>query len=119
MNSPGPTLEDLEDAKTELARWEEHWANYSGNNPDKFQTDIRNARERVEQLTAALKAGGVLAYSDQELRDQALDRLAPDARKDDVVTFQGERYRRRFTPASKSRSGKVLKWRGYWERIAD
>lgn len=119
MTKAVPALEDLDAAKAELARWNARWENYSGNNPDKFQTDIRNARDEVERLTEALKAVGVLTYSEQELRDQQLDELAPGSRKDDIVTYEGVTYRRRFTPARKSRSGAVMSWHGFWERVVD
>lgn len=113
-----PTLADLDAAHAELARWQARWDNYDGNNPDKHQSDIRRAQAEVVRLTAALKADGVLPYTPQEELEQTLDRMAPDARKDDVVTYEGVAYRRRFTPAEKSRTGRVTSWRGYWERVS-
>lgn len=119
MTDPEPTLADLKAARAELARREARWENYDGNNPEKYQADIQAARREVERLTAALKANGTLPYTAQEILVQALDALAPDARHGDVITHEGVRYRRRFTPAEKSRSSRVTAWRGHWERVSD
>lgn len=59
------TLKDLEAAKTELEIWQQRWNNYSGNNPDKYQTDIRLARQRVYAIEAALKDTGAIPMSEK------------------------------------------------------
>lgn len=119
MAEAPPTLADLEAARADLARWQARWDNYDGNNPNKFQADIRRAQAEVERLTAALKASGMLPYTPQEELQRTLDGLAPNARKDVVVRHDGIAYRRRYTPAAKSRTGRVTSWRGYWERLAE
>ena len=43
---------DLAAAKGELQHWEEKFDGYTGNNPNKFRTDIKNARQKVAQLQA-------------------------------------------------------------------
>jgi hypothetical protein len=50
----------LADAEADLTKWEDRFDNYSGNNPDKFKTDIRLARLRVASAKAALAAKGPL-----------------------------------------------------------
>lgn len=54
------TVEDLEEARRELARWNERFDNYSGNNPNKYRSDINAARQRVRDLEDYLKAAGAL-----------------------------------------------------------
>jgi len=43
------TLEAYEKARAELPLWNERWDNYTGNNPDKYQTDIRDAARKDER----------------------------------------------------------------------
>lgn len=54
------TLSDLEKARADLSEWQRRFDNYSGNNPNKFRTDIRNARDRVAMITDLLKKQGLL-----------------------------------------------------------
>lgn len=54
------TLSDLEKARADLSEWQRRFDNYSGNNPNKFRTDIRNARDRVAMITDSLKKQGLL-----------------------------------------------------------
>lgn len=44
------TPEDLERARKELQDWQDRFDRYSGNNPDKYQSDIREARRRVREI---------------------------------------------------------------------
>jgi hypothetical protein len=50
------TLDDYEKAKSELKRWSRAGDNYSGNNPDKYQADIKAASRRVRDIEVYLKA---------------------------------------------------------------
>ncbi|MCA3633527.1 MAG: hypothetical protein INF16_12150 [Methylobacterium sp.] len=47
---------ELLDANTTLERWQRAFDNYSGNNPNKFRSDIRSASERVRRLKMELSA---------------------------------------------------------------
>jgi hypothetical protein len=48
--------EALEKAEANLKAWMDRWDNYSGNNPGKYQTDIKAARREVNSLKARLAA---------------------------------------------------------------
>ncbi len=112
------TLEDLENAKSELQRLNEAWENYAGNNPNKYKSQIESARLDVEVIELALKQSGLIAWSDKELLDQELDRLYPNAESKRVVEHNGKRYQRWYRPASKSNSGKTVHaWHTGWREI--
>lgn len=121
--SPAPpacpySLADLEKAKAERARVREAWANYSGNNPDKYHGDLNDTQRRVEIVEDALKAAGILPLTDQEILDRELDRRFPDAASKTIVEHEGARYQLRFTPAEKSRRGNVMRWHRRWVRLS-
>ena len=48
--------EALEKAEAKLRAWMDRWDNYSGNNPRKYQTDIKTARREVNSLKGRLAA---------------------------------------------------------------
>ena len=100
------TLDDLARAKATLSDWQARFDNYTGNNPDKYQADIRSAREKVRLIEDTLKADGTIARTPHEELELRLDRLHPQARSKDVVEHEGQRYQRRFTPLERSRSRK-------------
>jgi hypothetical protein len=109
--------EDLEAAQADVAHWEERWANDSSNNPNKFAAQRRDARRRVDALTAKLKAQGDLPMTAHEVLCSELDRRFPGAGHGVVVEHEGVSYRRRFFSLEKSRSGKsVTRWGHSWER---
>ena len=112
------TLDDLKVAVADLASVEQAWADYSGNNPDKYQSSLRQARRRVDALTQALKASGALARTDKEALDARLDAAFPNAKSKAVVAFEGRQYLCRYLPAEKSRSGKSVNlWMRFWEEV--
>lgn len=112
------TLADLEQAKAELTAADDAWANSSSNNPNKGQARLKAAREKVRYIEAELKRTGVLELSPKEKLEAELDRRFPDAKSREVVEFEGRRYRRRFEPLEKSRTGKsVTAWGKYWEAV--
>lgn len=114
------SLEDLEGARRDLARWNERFDNYSGNNPNKYQSDIRAARQRVRDLEDDLKAAGALPRSAQEQLESELDRVFPNAKSKPVVEYQGRKYLRRFWPLERSNSHKtVTRWGKGWELMKD
>ena len=114
------TLEDYENAKAELARWNERGNNYTGNNPDKYQADIKAAARKVREIEQFLKDAGVLELTEKEHLEKELDRAFPNAQSKEVVEYNGKRYRRRFFPLEKSRSGKTVKeWAKSWEPVEE
>ena len=58
MLGPAPTLADLERAKTALELLEQQYADYSGNNPGKYDSRLKAARTEVRSIEAALKQSG-------------------------------------------------------------
>lgn len=114
------TIEGLEQAKTQLERLEERDSMDTSGNPDKYRTRINNARMEVRRITESLKAQGLLPYTEQELLNRRLDETFPKAKSRETVEFEGARYQKRFTPETKSRSGKtVTSWNRWWQKLPD
>jgi len=111
---PSPTLDDLEAAKTALQAAIARQDAYDGNNPNKYATPVREAREMVASLTRSLKASGVLARTDHERLEARLDAAFPDTGHRDRVAFEGERYERWWCPATRSLSGQPMTWDKGW-----
>jgi hypothetical protein len=118
VSEQAPTLDDLRAAKSELARLEAAFDNYSGNNPNKYRASIRNARARVRTIVEALKRVGVIEKTEQERLEETLDRLAPNAKHRDTVSLEGRAYERTFFPAERNRKGNVTEWHGAWRQLA-
>lgn len=113
-------LADLQAAKDELAAWNKRFDEYTGNNPDKYQADIKSARARVREIESALKTSGAIPKSQHEQIESALDRLFPNARSKEIVDYEGKKYERRFTPLEWSRSRKsVTVWGRSWVRLQE
>jgi len=83
-----PTLPDLETARGALQRLQQKFANYSGNNPNKFQSDIKAASAKVRSIEASLKTTGVIPLTDQEKLERELDAAFPDAKSKEVVEYR-------------------------------
>jgi hypothetical protein len=114
------TIHDYEKAVADLKRWSDAWDNYSGNNPEKFQSDIKAARVKVRLVGRYLKDAGVLPLSEREVLEHELDKAFPNARGNEVVEYNERRYKRQFFPLEKSRSRKtVTEWRKSWEVLED
>lgn len=112
------SLDDLAEAKAELKMQNARWENYSGNNPNKFHTQIESARLKVHLIEAELKQSGLISLSPMEARNAMLDAAFPNAKSKEIVDWQGKKYIRRFSPLSKSLSGKTVKaWSKFWEEL--
>lgn len=112
----GYTLEDYDRARAELARWNEAWDSYTGNNPEKYRGDVMAALRKVREIEASLKNAGLLELTEQERLDLELSRTFPNAQSKEVVAYEVKQYRLRFYPLEKSRSGKtVTEWGRRWE----
>jgi hypothetical protein len=108
----------LEEARRELTGWSERFDNYSGNNPNKYRSDLKAARERVRNLECELKAAGSLLLSTHERLALELDRAFPNAKSTQIVEYEGRKYMRRFWPLEHSNSRKtVTNWDKGWERV--
>lgn len=118
LNNPPATLEDLKQAEQEREHLDESWANDTSGNPDKYFARRQAARRRVRALTAQLKVQGDLPMTEHEQLCAAIDAQNLNARSGQVVDHEGRRYRRRFFPEEKSRSGKtVTEWGQTWEAV--
>ena len=114
------TVDDLEKAREALRAWEDRFDRYTGNNPNKYQSDIKAARREVRMLEDALKADGAIPLNEKEQLERELDAAFPDAKSKQIVEHGGRRFQRRFWPVEKSRSGKtVTKWGRGWTEIPD
>ncbi|OKP25456.1 hypothetical protein [Serratia liquefaciens] len=112
------TIDDYKTAQDELARITERWDNYSGNNPNKYHSLLSEARFKVRVIEGSLKSQGVIPLSDKETLEKELDKNFPNARSKQVVEFEGKKYRKRFFPLEKSRSGKTVnEWGSCWEIV--
>ena len=115
-----PSLDDLGAARLRLKAVQERLERYDGNNPDKYQGDLRSAREALAAVEESLKRRGILPRTEAERLAAVLDQAFPNARSNEVVVFEGIRYRRRFYPATRSNSGKSVRtWDATWERLPD
>lgn len=114
------TMEDLELARAELATLEERDSMDTSGNPDKYHARIRAARRHVRNIEAALKASGIIPYTEEEQLEQQIDAAFPNADNHQIVEFEGARFQLRFHPLSKSRSGKtVLEWGKSWVKLSN
>lgn len=113
-------LEKLREAREKLALANGRWENYDGNNPNKYQTDIADARAEVHRLESLCKQQGLIELSEEEALWARIDAVYPEASSRQIVEFEGACYQRRFSPVSTSRSGKTVKgWRASWVRLEE
>lgn len=111
---------DLENARAELAVLRQRWENYSGNNPDKYQSDIKAASRKVNEIELHLKSAGILEFTEKEKLNKTLDQEFPNAGSKEVVIFNAKKYQRIFRPLEKSRSGKtVTAWLKDWVLLSE
>ena len=59
METKQYTLQDLKEAKDQLVVWRQRWDNYSGNNPNKYKSDIKIASSKVKSIEYNLKQQGI------------------------------------------------------------
>jgi hypothetical protein len=113
------TLDDLANAEREVEACRERIDNYRRNNPNHGRAAIPAAQARVDVIVANLKRQGLMPVSNEELLEAELDRAFPNAKSREVVTFNGKKYRRRFSPGRVSRAGNVMSWLRSWEAVKD
>jgi hypothetical protein len=114
------TVDDLEKAREALRAWEDRFDRYTGNNPNKYQSDIKVARREVRMIEDALKANGATPLTKDEQLEKELDAAFPDAKSKQIVEYSGRKFQRRFWPIEKSRSSKtVTEWGRGWTEVSD
>ena len=108
-------LEQLKEANAELETVLDRFDSYMGNNPNKYRSGIKNAREKCDVLIRLCKIEGLIPYTEDELLNEKLSRAFPNAQSKQVVEFEGVKYKNTFTPRSISNSGKTIKsWDQAW-----
>ena len=118
MANTSYTIEDLENARAELRRWDDAFADTSSNNPNKYRSQIRAAASEVRRIEAALKDAGVIPLTEHEKLERELDVAFPQAQSKEVVEYRGKKYQRWFSPAEKSNSGKTVhEWKKGWSEV--
>ena len=66
----GYTLDDHAEAAQDLARLQEKWENYSGNNPNKYRAESEAAKAALTRIGRALKEAGLMARTAQSARSR-------------------------------------------------
>ena len=112
------TLADLEAVKAELAQWQDRFANDRSNNPNKHRSSIRSASDKVAAIEAALKASGDMPRTEKNELEVRLDAAFPNAKSRQIISFEGKRYQRRFTPARMRNSRRSMtQWDKWWDDL--
>lgn len=108
-------LEQLAEATAELERLQDQWDGYMGNNPNKYRSVIKNAREKCNDLAVQCKIEGLIPYTEQELLTKKLNAEFPNAKSKQIVELDGVKYKNTYTPREISNSGKTVKsWHQKW-----
>ena len=109
------TQEDLHTAQEKLRDWQEKFGNYSGNNPNKYRSEIKEACANIRRIETALKSIEVIEMTQAEKINAELDQHYPNARSKSIVTYKGKKYQIRYFPVAKSNSGKTVhEWGHQW-----
>ena len=119
IKKPAYTLADLAGAEQELKEWQERYGE-SGNNPNRFMAQIRQAASKVRTIENSLREAGLIELTTQEKLNQTLDLLYPNAQSKMIVAHEGQRYQIRYYPMSSSRSGKTVHtWGHDWQKFVE
>lgn len=114
------TVDDYEKAKAALKKLNDRFDRYDGNNPNKYQADLKMARSRLRTIEAYLKEVGIIAITDKERIEKVLNKAFPNAKSKEVVEFEGKCYQLRFFPLEMSRSRKtVTEWGKSWVEVRE
>jgi hypothetical protein len=63
---------------------------------------------------------GLLERSYKEKLERELNRIFPNAQSKEIVEHNGKKYRRRYWPLEKNRSGKTVKeWDKSWVMVEE
>jgi len=109
---------EYEAARQVAAAENERWDIYTGSNPNKRKSTRDAADRQLRELDREMKERRLLPISEWESLCRELDAKFPDARSRQIVEYKGQRYRRRFYPSHRSRSGKTVhSWDATWEKL--
>lgn len=107
------SLAGLEKAKAEFEQIKKRSDNYDGNNPNKYQAQLRQAMSTIRLIESQLKSTGELPLTPEEALTKELDRAFPDAKHKTEVDHNGKRYRSVWWVEVES----PKTWAHYWEEI--
>ncbi|CAM0998106.1 hypothetical protein EJMOOK_05490 [Rhodanobacter sp. Root179] len=94
---PGYTLEDLQAAEVVNAREIARWENYTGNNPNKWQSQRNAAARKVLEIREELLRNGTIEpVNFREGVQLALDKAYPNSQPRRIVELNGQRWRKRY-----------------------
>lgn len=107
-------LHNVAAARAEREAAEQAWERYDGNNPN--PPALKRLRAAAEALKCAIevaKAAGAMERTEAELLAMALDKAHPKARSNEIVEYEGRKFKRKFVPTG----DRNRPWDGYWEPI--
>jgi len=118
QNAVMHTLEDLEAARAELSQCIDAFDNPRTSFREQLAARIREASRKVHDIESELRSRGLITLDPKRTLEAELDMRFPTAQHREIVEYQGRRYRRRFFPEQKCRSGwAVKKWGRCWEEV--
>lgn len=77
----------------------------------------RSDSERLDEVTQSLKAVGLLVRTEHETLEAKLDLAFPNTVSKTAVEYEGARYERWYSPATRSLSGRPMTWAKGWTRL--
>jgi hypothetical protein len=117
MENPKFSVKEFEAHKVEHEKIAELWVQNEfrkGKNP--YSEAAKSASKTLREMESYLKKNGLIPYSEHELLEETLNQKYPKAQTQEIITFKGLEYRKKFTPLELSKTGKsVKKWHSGWE----
>lgn len=114
------TLKDLEDAQKECKRWNDAWANDSSNNPNSCHGERKRASIARHRIYTALVKQGDIELTPEQQFQKDLDDKHPNAETRKIITFEGNRYQKKYWPVITSRSGETVDvWGSAWVKLEE
>lgn len=88
-----------------------------GGNPHKFEAQLREARDNLQNIENFLLKCGLLKPTELQAANLALDKLHPYAKAKTQVEFEGKLYEIHYWRESISLSGKTTRLRHKWRFV--
>ena len=108
------TLADYGAAKSEVSGLSESWSNYMGGNTHKYETQLREARDKLREIEHCLLRLNVLEPTELQAANIALDDLYPYAKSKTRAVHMDKVYEIRYWKEPVSLSGKTTRLRHEW-----
>lgn len=72
----------------------------------------------MHTIQESLKGQGIIELSEKEKLEKGLDLKFPNAQSKEIVTYNNQKFQKRFYLIAKSRSGKTVQaWGEEWVKI--